>query len=72
MFNYSYVQVKNWYTWFTTPLPGTAVFPKNILDSPDEKEDVYRAHLPHSNLGSDKEGHPIYWEKTGFSKKLLI
>ena len=60
--------VDNWYTWWTTPLPGLTVTPKHVLDAPDEKEHVYISHLPHANLGEDREGSPIFWEKPGQSE----
>ena len=63
--------IKIWFNWWSTSLPGTNLMPKNILDNPDGKEDIYKAHLPHSNLGEDREGNPIYWEKTGLSKSIL-
>jgi len=57
----------NWHTWFNTPLPTpSGVTPKHILDSPlDVNEHVYQQHMPHSNVGNDKKGNPIYWEETG-------
>lgn len=57
--------IKNWYSWWITILPGTTVAPKNILECPDEKQLVAKDILLHSNIGEDKEGNPIYWEKTG-------
>jgi len=64
--------LNNWYKWWITPLPGLTITPKHILDAPDEKEHVYISHLPHSNLGEDLEGSPIFWEKTGQSMYELL
>jgi len=57
----------NWYVWWNTPLPTPShVTPKHILDDPlDVNEEVYQQHMPHSNVGNDKKGNPIYWEETG-------
>ena len=59
----------NWYVWYHTPLSGSTYTPKDMrrraLEEGDAQENVYRELLPHSNLGVDKEGRPVYWEKTG-------
>jgi len=60
--------LNNWHKWWISSLPGLTITPKHILDEPDEKEHIYISHLPHSNLGEDREGSPIFWEKTGQSK----
>lgn len=61
--------IVKWGKWWHTPLPGLDVLPKDISSKPDEQEDVYRRMLPHANLGENMDGCPIYWEKTGQSKK---
>eukprot|EP01038_Epipyxis_sp_PR26KG_P010133 gene10133-13631_t len=58
--------VLKWDHWWKTPLPGTSsLFPKDLSVLTDEKEHIFREMLPHSNLGEDREGRPLYWEKTG-------
>ena len=59
--------VKQWFEWWNRPLPGfTDVMPKNILNYVNERENIAIDILLHANYGEDKEGHPIYWEKTGY------
>jgi hypothetical protein len=57
-----------WSDWWVTNLPGIdpPVCPRDILKNlEDPHEDVYKQYVPHSNMGEDKEGHPIYWDATG-------
>lgn len=60
--------IEKWGVWWSTPLPGTDMLPKDAASKPDEQEEIYKEWMPHANLGETKEGHPIYWEKTGQSK----
>lgn len=60
--------IVKWGKWWDTQLPGIEALPKDISLKPDEQEDIYRRMLPHANLGEDRDGRPIYWEKTGQSK----
>jgi len=57
----------NWHVWINTPLPTpSGATPKDILNEPlDPNEHVYQQYMPHSNVGEDKKGNPIYWEETG-------
>jgi len=65
--------IKQWFQWRNTPLPGfTNVMPKNILTYVNDKESIAADLLLHANYGEDKEGHPIYWEKTGFGELMMI
>jgi len=59
--------VSKWGIWWTSVLPSSVdKMPSNVNNDPiDPKEHVYQQFLPHSNLGEDKEGRPVYWEKTG-------
>jgi hypothetical protein len=59
-------RLEKYVTWMGDKLEeGRELTPQNILDSDDPNESIYRAHLPHSNLGHARNGTPIYWEKTG-------
>lgn len=40
-------------------------YPWELAELADAQESIYQALLPHSNLGEDKQGRPVYWEKTG-------
>jgi len=44
---------------------GEPICPANSVDQPYAMENVRNAICPHSYLGRDKEGRPIYWEETG-------
>eukprot|EP00045_Choanoeca_perplexa_P005508 m.46610 g.46610 ORF g.46610 m.46610 type:complete len:339 (-) comp13160_c0_seq2:10-1026(-) len=39
-----------------------------ILEEPDINESIYQQYCPHANLGYDREGRPIYFERTGAIK----
>lgn len=57
-----------WSTWWITDLPGIdpPVCPRDILNElEDPHEHVYKELVPHSNMGEDKDGHPVYWDATG-------
>lgn len=59
---------KAWFTWWHTPIPETGIEPCKILDLEhvdDPLESFYSDNCPHAFHGFDKEGRPIYWERTG-------
>jgi hypothetical protein len=61
--------VNHWYKWWNTPLPGCEnMLPAMTADCADVNEHIYQELMPHANLGVDKEGAPVYWEKTGLSE----
>lgn len=45
---------------------GSDITPSNIDPIVDPNESIYTEYMPHSNLGHDKVGRPVYWEKTGY------
>lgn len=61
--------ILNWYVWYNTSLSSSQYTPRDMrrraMEEGDAQEAVYTEFLPHSNLGIDKEGRPVYWEKTG-------
>jgi hypothetical protein len=64
--------ISKWGEWWETPLPGTDILPGDVTKNPDEQEPIYTEFLPHANLGESKAGCPIYWEKTGQSKRRFL
>lgn len=64
--------ITKWGAWWDTVLPGTEVKPGEVTSKPDEQEAVYTELMPHANLGESKQGHPIYWEKTGQSMCIIV
>jgi hypothetical protein len=57
---------QKWGEWFCTPLSGSTKSPKDLwADFEDKNEGLFTEFCPHSLQGVDKEGYPIYWEKTG-------
>lgn len=58
-----------WWEWYNTPVKGSKseeVSPRNILNNPnDPNEEIYIRLMPHSNMGEDKQGNCVYWEKSG-------
>jgi hypothetical protein len=57
-----------WAQWATTPLPGSTdgLTPLTILSvKEDPNEDLFTRLAPYLMEGEDKDGHPIFWEKTG-------
>lgn len=62
------------HNWYLSPVKGYKVAndslcPKDLLHTRlDEKEELFCAIVPQSHLGEDKNGHPLFWEKSGFSK----
>ena len=58
----------DWGIWAKQALPGSRSgrTPLTILaDVEDPDEEVYSQYCPHSLDGEDREGRPIFWEKTG-------
>lgn len=59
-----------WAVWYVTPMReggGDSTIPQRMLDvivDPVE-EDIFTRLTPHILAGEDREGHPIYWERTG-------
>eukprot|EP00298_Acanthocystis_sp_HF-20_P014264 c20701_g1_i1.p1 GENE.c20701_g1_i1~~c20701_g1_i1.p1 ORF type:complete len:295 (+),score=108.74 c20701_g1_i1:126-887(+) len=74
--------IQAWAVWMSTPLPTHPnATPGTLLSlGPDPNEEIYIQYMPHAHFGFGKEGHPIYWEKTGlisarfpqFHKKLSV
>eukprot|EP01031_Cornospumella_fuschlensis_P027297 gene27297-32969_t len=66
--------INKWYVWYTTPFTDfeispekRALRPMDLVDGiTDEKEALFGELFPFSNIGEDKQGRPIYWEKSGF------
>jgi hypothetical protein len=66
--------INHWQNWFENPLVqnNSKLVPKSILSVEDINEHIYGQFCPHSNLGEDKDGRPIYWEKTGASNFFFL
>lgn len=65
--------IKKWHEWFNKPFSDFDIAPERRelrprdiqTYSPDDKEELWGQVYPMSNLGVDKQGRPIYWEKSG-------
>lgn len=61
--------INKWWIWWNAPLiqlGGQSIKPSNILSFKDyEKQSIVNECFPFSNNVSDREGRPVYWEKTG-------
>lgn len=59
--------INSWEIWYyNTILNGQNITPRHILDQiEDPLEDLHTRLCPISHMGEDKEGRPIYWEKSG-------
>ncbi len=70
----SYTHINKWGNWWNVPFPDWQIENKNLKPSdlltqlPDNKEHLATEVFLWNNTGEDKEGRPIYWEKTGFGK----
>ena len=59
--------INQWEIWYYhTTLSAQTQTPRKILNEiEDPLEDLHQRLCPISHMGEDKEGHPIYWEKSG-------
>lgn len=61
--------INKWWIWWNAPLivlGGQTIKPSNILSLRDyEKQSIVNECFPFSNSVSDRDGRPVYWEKTG-------
>ena len=63
--------------WYNTPvskfkIDNPRLRPRDMgVTATDSKEVQFGECFPCANIGQDKEGHPIYWEKSGFGECLL-
>lgn len=66
--------LKKRYDWYNTPvstfkIDNPSLRPRDMGTTPtDTKDEIFSREFPCSNLGEDREGHPIYWEKSGYGK----
>jgi hypothetical protein len=74
----SFEMMKKHYDWYNTPvssykIDNPTLRPRDMgLVETDNKNDIFNKEFPCSNLGEDKEGHPIYWEKSGFGNHFFL
>ncbi|RYY87643.1 hypothetical protein EON63_03760 [archaeon] len=65
--------INKWFVWYTKPFTEYEInpekrelCPKDLKDGiTDEKEEMFGELFPYSNIGEDKQGRPIYWERSG-------
>lgn len=79
--NYNITKTKDMlikhYHWYTSPvrtwkIQNPDLSPRDMGKVPiDSKQSEYDRVFPCSFLGEDLEGHPIFWEKAGYSKLIL-
>lgn len=67
--------IRRHYNWYNTPvgkdfqIENKTLRPRDMgLNEVDNKQEMFNQVFPCSNLGWDKEGHPIYWEKSGYGR----
>jgi hypothetical protein len=63
--------MKKRYEWYNTPvttwkIANPSLTPREMGTTPtDDKEEWWSRCVPRAMIGSDREGRPIYWEKSG-------
>ncbi len=68
--------IHKWFDWYNKPFTEYNIAshkrnlrPRDIISNvTDEKDHVFRELFCMSNLGEDKLGRPIYWERSGLSQ----
>ncbi len=64
--------LNKWAVWYNSPLLDHKIENKNLrprdllTQLSDDKEQFSTGNFLWSNTGEDKEGRPMYWEKTGY------
>lgn len=71
-------KLKKRFDWYNAPvssfkIDNPSLRPRDMGQTmTDAKEEIFSREFPCSNLGEDKEGHPIYWEKSGYGKFIFL
>eukprot|EP01040_Poterioochromonas_malhamensis_P022843 gene22843-27874_t len=67
----AHTMIEKYYNWYNSPfgtwkIANPALRPRDLdRQCPDDKEVHMARILQYSYTGCDRDGHPIYWEKSG-------
>jgi hypothetical protein len=70
----AFAMITKHHDWYNTPLSSykidnPSLRPRDMgFTETDNKQEAFNSLFPCSCQGQDKEGHPIYWEKSGKGK----